>query len=509
LIPVSELVHRFELWYTESMKVDQRQPYGARSRQRIEAVRQLSTSPVEPARAAGQPADIEGWRAALRDMPPLYFVELAEHLRDRARPSVASAASADTASDTASAGADGTGPTPVWARALLDSLMATQRLIAHFQARFAADLAELSGSYPGLREHLATEIALSLGMSEGSANRQLDEAKEVADRLPGTLSAHWQGLLTAWKVTAMRTETADVGAATATAVEADVLDEAPRQTVPELRAAIRRSILRHDPEGAEVRHRGAVARRKITRFGLPDGMAGLQVTASAPDIAAIWDTIAGVAEMAKTPDDRRIGDQRRVDALVDICTDILEAGRFAGSELPKAHRRRPQVQVTMPLDALLGSESPCELRGYGPITADQARRIAAGGTLRRLVCDPRTGALLDLGRSQYEPTQELTEFVLTRDVTCTAPGCRQPSRRCEIDHAVPFSAGGPTSMANLSALCKHHHRAKDGGGFTLRREPDGSGIWTTPLGTTVRTPPPRLWHPPDGTGPPADGGSPH
>jgi len=486
------------------MNVEQRQRHGARSRQRVEAVRRLCTSPVEPARTACPPVDIEGWRAALQDMPPLYFVELAEHLRDRPRPAEASGASADSASaDTSSARGDDSGPTPVWARALLDSLTATQRLIAHFQARFAADLAELSGSYPGLREHLSTEIALSLGMSEGSANRQLDEAKEVADRLPGTLSAHWQGLLTAWKVTAMRTETADVDAATAAAVEAEVLDEAPRQTVPELRAAIRRSILSHDPEGAEVRHRGAVARRKITRFGLPDGMAGLQVTSSAPDIAAIWDTIAGVAELGKTPNDRRIGDQRRVDALVDICTDILETGRFAGSELPKAHRRRPQVQVTMPLDALLGSDSPCELRGYGPITADQARRIAADGTLRRLVCDPRTGALLDLGRSQYEPTRELTEFVLTRDATCTAPGCRQPSRRCETDHAVPFSAGGPTSAANLSALCKHHHRAKDGGGFTLRREPDGSGIWTTPLGTTVRTPPPRLWHPPDGTGPPA------
>jgi hypothetical protein len=488
------------------MNADQRHAPGGRSRQRIEAVRQLRTSPVEPESAAVPPGDIEGWRAALQDMPPLYFVELAAHLRDRPRPAKASGASAHSASvDSTSLDAEASAPTPAWARVLLDSLMATQRLIAHFQARFAADLAELSGSYPGLREHLATEIALSLGMSEGSANRQLDEAKEVTDRLPRTLSAHWQGLLTAWKVTALRTETADVDAATAAAVEGEVLDEAPRQTVPELRAAIRRAILRRDPHGAEVRHRSAVARRKITRFGLPDGMAGLQVTASAPDIAAIWDTIAGVAELGKTPDDRRIGDQRRVDALVDICTDILESGRFGGSELPKAHRRRPQVQVTMPLDALLGSDSPCELRGYGPITADQARRIAADGTLRRLVCDPRTGALLDLGRTQYEPTRDLTEFVLTRDATCTAPGCRQPSRRCETDHAVPFSAGGSTSAANLSALCKHHHRAKDGGGFILRRGPDGSGIWTTPLGTTVHIPPPRLWHPPDGVGPPASG----
>ncbi|MDQ2846211.1 MAG: HNH endonuclease, partial [Actinomycetota bacterium] len=246
-----------------------------------------------------------------------------------------------------------------------------------------------------------------------------------------------------------------------------------------------------------------VARRKITRFGLPDGMAGLQVTSSAPDIATIYDCLAAVAAHAKVPGDPRVGDQRRVDALVDVCTDILDTGQFRGRDLPKFHRRRPHVQVTIPFDALLGSGSPCELRGYGPITAGQARRIAADATLSRLVCDPLTGTLLDLGRTQYEPTPELADFVLTRDQTCTAPGCRQPSQRCETDHLIPFhTAGGPTSAANLSALCKHHHRAKDGGGHSLIRHPDGSLTWTTPLGTSARTPPPRMWHPPDEPDPP-------
>ncbi|MDQ6658839.1 MAG: HNH endonuclease [Actinomycetota bacterium] len=487
---------------------------GSRSRERLAmlvALRTEAGAGPESDLAGGDSVDsmrtIERWRAGMLDLPPLHFIELAAMLRDRPRPVETMAVAGSNPSGSSpnssnSSDSNQSGPTPVWARALLDSLVANQRLIAHFQARFAADLAELAGSYPGLREHLATEIAINLGISEGSANRQLDEAAEVAGRLPATASAHWQGLLTGWKVTAIRTETADVDDVVAAAVEGDVLPDAPRQTVPELRAAIRRSILIRDAKGAEDRHCNAVAKRKVTRFDLPDGMAGLQVTSSAPEIAAIWDTIAAVAGLAKTAGDDRIGDQRRADALVDICTDILESGRFAGSELPQAHRRRPQIQVTMPLDALLGSASPCELRGYGPITADQARRIAADGQLRRLVCDPLSGALLDLGRTRYEPSRELADFVLSRDVICTAPGCRQPSRRCETDHTVPYSAGGSTAAANLSALCKHHHRAKDGGGFTVRRQPDGSAIWTTPLGTSVRTPPPRLWHPPDGAGPP-------
>lgn len=68
----------------------------------------------------------------------------------------------------------------MWAHALLESVVAAERLVIHFQARAAADLAELAGNYPGLREHLATEIALALGCSESTASRRLEEAEETA-----------------------------------------------------------------------------------------------------------------------------------------------------------------------------------------------------------------------------------------------------------------------------------------------------------------------------------------
>ncbi|WP_345043182.1 DUF222 domain-containing protein, partial [Georgenia daeguensis] len=43
------------------------------------------------------------------------------------------------------------------------------------------------------------------------------------------------------------------------------------------------------------------------------------------------------------------------------------------------------------------------LEGYGPITPDLARALAAGGTWRRLVTDPVTGTVTHLGRSVYRP----------------------------------------------------------------------------------------------------------
>lgn len=465
------------------------QPAGQRSTVSIPSQHAAADGRTGP--PAGSLAALELWRSMLGGTPELGFTELAQLLCDRPRPA---RRVLDAAADAAqrSTGAD---RVPAFSHALLESVVAAERVVAHFQARAAADLAELADSYPGLREHLATEIALALGCSEGTATRRLDEAEQTARRLPGTVSARWRGLLPTPKVTALRVETENVSEEVAAQVEADVLAAAPGQSVPELRTAIRQAILRRDPDGATTRHRSASSRRRVSRWSLPDGMAGLQVISSATDIAAIHDCIAAVADLAKTPGEIRVTDQRRVDALLDICTDILESGRFGGSCLPRQHRRRPQVQVTMPLDAVLGADVPCDLRGHGPITADQARRIAADGELRRLVCDPLSGTLLDYGRRTYQPPPQLADHVLARDRTCTAPGCRQPAARCEIDHTIPFPHG-PTSADNLAVLCKHHHRAKDGGGFTVRRHTDGWTTWSTPMGTTVSTPPRRLWHPP-------------
>ncbi|MET3807444.1 hypothetical protein ABIB25_004467 [Nakamurella sp. UYEF19] len=145
------------------------------------------------------------------------------------------------------------------------------------------------------------------------------------------------------------------------------------------------------------------------------------------------------------------------------------------------------------------SRGVCELVGYGPIAPGQGLRIAAEGDWRRIVCDPLSGTVMDYGRTRYIPPGSLRQFINTRDQTCSFFGCSQPAWRSQIDHAVPYSRGGPTAEPNLCALCLHHHRAKDGGGFSLTLNADRSKTWTTPLGRTVTTPPTSLLEP---TGPP-------
>ena len=143
----------------------------------------------------------------------------------------------------------------------------------------------------------------------------------------------------------------------------------------------------------------------------------------------------------------------------------------------------------MALSTLLGlDEQPGELAGHGPIPASLARQLAADqtGTWRRLVTDPLTGALLDYARTTYRPPRDLAEFVTARDRTCRFPGCQRDARRGDLDHTIPWQAGGSTGPQNLTALCRRHHLMKHQAGWSYTTNPDRSTVWTSPTGHHYR-----------------------
>ena len=61
-------------------------------------------------------------------------------------------------------------------------------------------------------------------------------------------------------------------------------------------------------------------------------------------------------------------------------------------------------------------------------------------------------------------------------------GCSRRVADCDLDHAVPYPAG-PTAGANLSGLCRHHHRVKHAPGWRHTLHADGTTEWTSPGGT--------------------------
>ncbi|MGI8700132.1 MAG: HNH endonuclease signature motif containing protein [Nocardioidaceae bacterium] len=63
--------------------------------------------------------------------------------------------------------------------------------------------------------------------------------------------------------------------------------------------------------------------------------------------------------------------------------------------------------------------------------------------------------------------------VIARDQGCIHPGCTRPPRWCDVHHAIPWWAGGPTSLPNCVLLCGFHHKLYDKALWGISFAPDG------------------------------------
>jgi len=298
-----------------------------------------------------------------------------------------------------------------WANAVLDGITARQRLIAHLQAQQYTDIAELSGCYPGIHQFLATELALALHTTDAEGSALLGAAEALRDRLPDTRAALSEGRIDDEKAMAILRATANCTAQVAHAVELKVLPDAEKVTATTVRRRAGRAVIAADPDGAADRHRRARTERHVWRAPDQDGMARFGIYAPAQDVDTIWRAITAVADAIKQPGDTRGLGQRRADAMIMICSDILGAGGWQGLRLPDKHLGKPRINVTVPYTVLLGHRAPCELAGYGPVPTEQALASIGAGDLHRLLTDPESGLLLDYGHQRYRPPPHLAEFV--------------------------------------------------------------------------------------------------
>lgn len=375
---------------------------------------------------------------------------------------------------------------------LIELICAWGRLVAWAQAGQFAALAEfarrrrgpgddgMTRDGAGVSEFAVDEVAAALRLSRAAAGGRLHVAVQLSRQLPATAAALSRGELDLPKVRTVVEATAALCGAAVAAVEARVLPRAGRQTVGQLRASLSRAVLAVDPASAEARHQRATLARRVVMTAQPDGMAELWALLPADAATAVYGALDAHARSVPAGDGRGI-DARRADALVALATGAATA------------QTRPLVQVTVAASTLLGDDdAPGELAGHGPIPASMARRIAADttGTWRRILTDPATGAVLDVGRTSYRPPAALGRHVFARDGTCRFPGCRQPARRCDLDHVRPWPAG-PTAAANLIALCRHHHRLKHTGRWQVAATDSSVVTWTAPTGHAYTTHPAR------------------
>jgi len=368
----------------------------------------------------------------------------------------------------------------------------------------------------------AAELGAALGLSPGSAMRRVSEATELA-RVPQTRLALARGDLDLPKARMVLELLRPLDDAAAARVDAAVVAGAAGRTYRQLRDSLRRAVIAVDPDAAKKRARQVEADRTVERFETSNGAGGITWLDDPVAIEGFYTWLTATALASKGPGDTRTLDQARADVLADLGRRGLDqdtthpdvpaesadpapahpatpvavspaprAGRGAPRGLPRRQGRRPQIQVVVGIDTLLGvDELPGELVGHGPITADSARRIAGEGTWRRLLTDPRTGRFDELSVDTHDPPQDLLDHVLARDRYCRRGlGCRMPADRCDIDHRVNYPRG-PTAAGNLDAGCRPDHDIKTFTDTTIRPDPHGDPgdlRITYPSGRSYRIP---------------------
>ena len=370
----------------------------------------------------------------------------------------------------------------------------------HLQSRQQHTLAEMDrtdATKLGLSGDL---VSMVLRIPRRTAQTKLKLARSLVDHLPATLGLLADGRFTATHAQVIAEASWGVDRDVVADFEAAVTGDVDDLTVRALQERVRREANRIDPVTAEQKHQTALADRSVGFCPGENGMAHLPVTLPAPDAQAVFTRLTAAATRLPKDDPRTI-DQKRADLLVDA---VLSGIPFTA--LPEMQGRRPTIHVTVSADTLLGlDDEPGHLSGYGPITADAARRLAAdqSGTWRRLLTDPNTGDLLDISADTYRPGQRLRDFIAARDDHCVFPGCHQPAYRCEYEHTLSYGAGGATCRNNGAAACKRHNLCKIDTGWGYTRNDDGSFSWTTDTGHTFTSHPPRRWTHPDDPSPPA------
>ncbi|MCB9429893.1 MAG: DUF222 domain-containing protein [Actinobacteria bacterium] len=344
----------------------------------------------------------------------------------------------------------------------LDVVVAAERVKAWVDARQLQALHMLGGEQPSFLDDTGRmidpatgEAAAALRWSTGAARERIDLAGILVEDLPGVFEALERGLIDAGRAREIMVGTCELAADVRVWLAGQAVEYAMTHTRGQVRAWLARRIARIDPEAADRKHRARVKKRCVRLWADPDGMATISAYLSAEEAQAVWASLRGAAAGIDAP-----WDVANADAFVGLMT-----GTVVGTLIP----------VTV-----LQTSAGEELAGYGPISPGHAAKLrCVHSTLIDLTVVPEPSG-------GYRPAPRLARWVRATHRHCRFPGCRRPGSQCDLDHVVPFPAGG-TCADNLAPLCRYHHRLKTHANWRVQALGGGHLRWTSPRGRTYDT----------------------
>jgi hypothetical protein len=378
-------------------------------------------------------------------------------------------------------------------RALAD-LLAEAEGSAGEDAIDAGDLADVTRRHDLKVRSLATELAASLKTSVQTAEQRLGEAWSLSNELRTTLAALEAGEISRAHAHEIIVETAHLGRWNRLPAEEALLPWAKRLGVTAFRKKAKQVLETLESESLKKRHERAFAKRRVDVTPARDGMARLEAYIELSDAARIKAGLENAAQAAREAGDCRTGAQLEADFTVELLLEgqvTIGATEEGAKPQTAAVKRRAAVtvDVLIPAETLAGKdEQPGLIPGLGVIDPVRARELVAlAPSLRRILTDPITSAILDFDRKTYRVPAELKRVLRLRDQHCRAPSCALPPKYTDLDHTIGYARGGPTALTDLAHLCTNHHVLKHEAGWSLRQYLDGVLDWRAPSGRVYRT----------------------
>jgi hypothetical protein len=157
---------------------------------------------------------------------------------------------------------------------------------------------------------------------------------------------------------------------------------------------------------------------------------------------------ARLGEEPTVADLRRTPAQRRADALVEMAIR---------SRTVPADGRRPEPLFSVFVGFETFAGRICELANGSVVTPGTLVPWLPQSFIERVVFDGPS-RIIDIGVKRRLFSGATRRAVQLRDRECFHEFCDLPAEDCQVDHIVPYAAGGETTQANGRPACAFHNR---------------------------------------------------
>ena len=325
-------------------------------------------------------------------------------------------------------------------------------------------------------------LAWRLGLDLGAARERVRVARALGT-LPRLSQAHARGEVSYAKARALtRVATPET--------EERLLEFSKRGTAAQVERLVRGwRRMDRNAENEETRQRQRS--RSLYVHQDEDGMFVVQGRLT-PEVGAVLkQALAAAAEAMYQKarvndlegDPPTIGQQQ-----ADAIGMIAEAALHHGID-PGAAGERYQVVVHVDAAPLADPDQPGQsvLEEGEHVSAETSRRLACDASRVVMRHDP-DGGVVEVGARTRTIPPSLRRALQHRDRGCRFPGCGLPFTQGH--HIRHWANGGPTTLSNLTLLCRRHHRSVHEDGFRVERLPDGELQFWRPNGWPLPDAPP-------------------